>query len=328
VSVEIGSPKSFETRDLVAGAEDSGLRLDVLLSRRLPDWSRSQLQKLIRSGHVQIGAHAARKAGEMVAPGDRIVVQLEKEELHAAPEALPLDLIYEDGDLAVVNKPAGMVVHAGAGVRSGTLVNALLYHMPSLSSAGGGERPGIVHRLDKVTSGLILVAKNDAAHRKLAAQFKARTVRKTYLALVHGRVKRGDGVIDAPIGRDPARRLRMKACSPRARQALTAYHVLRQFPGFTLLQVSPHTGRTHQIRVHLALLGHPVAGDALYGAPTLVRRGIQSQQPLTRTFLHASALEFCHPRTGERLFFEAPLPKELQGYLERLAAQGSEPPAS
>lgn len=322
MSPEITSPKSCETREIVAGTEDAGVRLDVLLSRRLPDWSRSQLQKLIRSGRVQIGARTARKAGETVAPGGRIVVRLEKEELHAVPEPLPLDVIYEDADLAVVNKPAGMVVHAGAGVKSGTLVNALLYHMPDLSRAAGGERPGIVHRLDKMTSGLILVAKNDAAHRKLAADFKARTVRKTYIALVQGRVKRDDGVIDAPIGRDPIRRLRMKAGGLRSRQALTAYHVLRRFPGFTLLQVSPHTGRTHQIRVHLASLGHPVAGDALYGARTSVRRGAPDPQSLARTFLHASALEFCHPRTNERLSFNAPLPQELRDYLDRLAAQG------
>ena len=322
MNAENKGAKSPETREIVAGAEDAGVRLDVLLSRRLPDWSRSQLQKLIRSGRVQVGAHTAKKAGETVAQGDRIVVRLEKEELHAAPEPLPLDVIYEDADLAVVNKPAGMVVHAGAGVKSGTLVNALLYHMPNLSSAAGGDRPGIVHRLDKMTSGLILVAKNDAAHRKLAADFKARAVCKTYIALVQGRVKGDDGVMDAPIGRDPTRRQRMKAGGLRARQALTAYHVLRRFPGFTLLQVSPRTGRTHQIRVHLAALGHPIAGDALYGTPTPGRRAAPRPESLARTFLHASDLEFFHPRTSERLSFKAPLAQELRDYLDRLAGQG------
>ncbi len=310
--------RSPEIKEFVAGTEDAGLRLDVLLSRRLPDWSRSQLQKLIRSGRVQTGASAARKTGQPVEPGDRIVVHLEKEELRAAPEPLPLNVIYEDADMAVINKSAGMVVHAGAGVCSGTLVNALLYHMPHLSSAAGAGRPGIVHRLDKMTSGLILVAKNDAAHRKLAADFKARAVQKRYIALVHGYVKREEGVIDAPIGRDPGRRVRMKSGGLRARQAITAYRVLRRFPGFTLLQVSPRTGRTHQIRVHLAWLGHPVAGDALYGAPTRVRSGVQTQESLTRTFLHACALEFHHPRTGAPLVFEAPLPEDLQNYLDRM----------
>lgn len=299
--------------------EDAGLRLDVLLSRRLPDWSRSQLQKLIRSGRVHIGANVPRKTGEPVETGDRIVVRLEKENLRAAaPELLPLNVIYEDADLAVINKPAGMVVHAGAGVRSGTLVNALLYHMPQLSWAAGTDRPGIVHRLDKMTSGLILVAKNDAAHRRLAADFKARAIRKSYIALVHGRVRREEGIIDAPIGRDPAHRMRMKAGGLHPRPSITAYRVLRCFAGFTLLQISPRTGRTHQIRVHLASLGHAVAGDALYGARARARHRPEDREPPSRMFLHASVLEFRHPRTGEPLVFEAPLPEELRNVLDRL----------
>ncbi|MGH9357510.1 MAG: RluA family pseudouridine synthase [Terriglobia bacterium] len=321
MSEEIKNPHSRRTQELVAGAEDAGIRLDILLSRRLPDWSRSQLQKLVRSGRVRIGARAARKAGEAVVPGERIAVCLEWDGLNAAPEPLPLDVIYEDADFAVVNKPAGMVVHAGAGVKSGTLVNALLHHMPHLSSAAGVERPGIVHRLDRMTSGLILVAKNDAAHRKLAADFKARAVYKTYITLVHGRVKLDDGVIDAPIGRDPIRRVRMKTGGIRPRPAVTEFHVLRRFPGHTLLQVSPRTGRTHQIRVHLASRGHPVAGDVLYGSPAPGRGGAPGPEPLARTFLHASALQFRHPRTAEQMSFEAPLPQPLQDYLDHLTAR-------
>ena len=322
MSEENKNPQSPGTKEIVAGAEDAGARLDVLLSRRLPGWSRSQLQKLVRSGRVRIGARTVAKAGETITLGDRIAVRLERDSLNAAPEPIPLDVIYEDADFAVVNKPAGMVVHAGAGVKSGTLVNALLHHMPNLSSAAGVERPGIVHRLDRMTSGLILVAKNDAAHRKLAADFKARAVCKTYIALVHGRVKLDDGVIDTPIGRDPIRRVRMKAGGVRPRPALTAFHVLRRFSEHTLLQVSPRTGRTHQIRVHLASRGHPVAGDVLYGARAGGRAATPGPETLARTFLHASALEFSHPRTGERVFFEAPLPRKLRDYLDRLVARG------
>ncbi len=306
---------SLKTRQLIPGPEDAGQRLDLFLSRRLPDWSRSQLQKLIRGGCVSIGSSCARKAGETVTAGEMVCVRLKREELHAAPEEIPIEILYEDDDFAVINKAAGMVVHAGAGVRSGTLVNALLFHLESLSAAAGAERPGIVHRLDKMTSGLILVAKNDEAHRQLATAFKARSVRKTYLALVAGRVKHDASVIDAPIGRDPVHRHRMKTCGIRAREALTAYRVLRRFQGFTLLEVSPHTGRTHQVRVHLASIGHPVVGDTLYSIASRVRG---AEKLLNRTFLHALALEFPHPRTGQTVSFTAPLPPELQEFLGRL----------
>lgn len=308
-----------ETHSFVPQASEGGLRLDVFLARHLPGSSRSQVQRLIRSGFVRVGPDVARKTGEEIAAGDPIVVRLEREEPRATPEDLPLDIVYEDEDLAVVNKPAGMVVHMGAGITRGTLVNALLYHVGRLSSAGGSERPGIVHRLDKHTSGLILVAKNDAVHRVLSAAFKARVIRKSYIALVHGRVRAESGEIHASIGRDPVRRLRMKAGGAKSREAHTGYRVLRRFPAFTLLEVSPYTGRTHQIRVHLASLGHPIVGDTLYGAPARFRIIRTEHRTLPRTFLHASALRFQHPRTGAELLLKSALPSELEGFLELLS---------
>ncbi|HEX5482390.1 MAG TPA: RluA family pseudouridine synthase, partial [Terriglobia bacterium] len=304
-----------ETQDLIVILAEGGQRLDILLSRRLPDWSRSQLQRLIRAGLVEVNSHPAHKAGEIIAAGDRVRVHLEKPDSRAAPENLPLDVIYEDDDFAVINKPAGMVVHVGAGNPSGTLVNALLFHLRQLSSAGGNERPGIVHRLDKMTSGLIIIAKNDAAHRKLAADFKNRKVQKTYTALVHGRVAHEEGAVHLAVGRDPLRRVRMKTGGARARDAETRYQVLRRFPRFTLIQAMPRTGRTHQIRVHLAALGHPITGDVLYGAPARIQFSGHDQKTLARTFLHASALTFEHPRTGLPVSFEAPLPAELREFL-------------
>ena len=307
-----------ETREFVAAAEDVGLRLDVFLARRMPDWSRSQLQRQIRCGLVTIGARTAYKAGEEIATGDRVTIRASRHELRATAEELPLNIVYEDDDLAVVNKPAGMVVHVGAGVRSGTLVNALLHHIGRLARAGGDLRPGIVHRLDRMTSGLVIVAKNDAAHRNLSGQFKSREVRKTYLALVHGRVDAGSGEIGAPVGRDPRRRIRMRTSGVAARAAQTEYAVRQRFQHFTLLEVHPLTGRTHQIRVHLASIGHPVVGDTLYGAPSRLRIGCREEQTLDRNFLHAAAIGFRHPRSGEALAFEAPLPEELKQFLARI----------
>lgn len=315
-----------ETREFVVPAEESGGRLDVFLARHMPDWSRSQVQRLIRAGLVTVGPRAARKAGESVEAGARIGVRAELQELRAVPEDLPLAVVYEDDDLLVVNKPAGMVVHAGAGVKSGTMVNALLYYLGRagrLSTVGGGLRPGIVHRLDKTTSGLVIVAKNDFAHRVLAAQFKARAIQKTYALLVHGRVASDRGEIVAAVGRDPVRRVRMKAGGLRGREALTRFRVLRRFRHFTLLEAQPHTGRTHQLRVHFASLKHPVVGDTLYGAPGKLRIGGQVQEILERNFLHAAAIEFQHPRSGQRVSFEAPLPDELRHFLDRLAAEDS-----
>jgi 23S rRNA pseudouridine1911/1915/1917 synthase len=310
-----------EVREFVVSPEDSGRRLDVYLARHMPDWSRSQIQRLVRSGLVSIGQRTARKAGEEVAAGERLRVRVERREIRAAPENLPLQIVYEDSDLAVVNKPAGMVVHVGAGVKSGTLVNALLHHIRQLSTHGGELRPGIVHRLDRMTSGLVIVAKNDAAHRALAAQFKARSVHKRYVLLVHGRVAKDADEVATSVGRDPRRRVRMKAGGIAAREALTAYRVLRRFPHFTLLEAEPRTGRTHQLRVHFSFLGHPVVGDTLYGAPGKLRMGGREVKTLARNFLHAARLEFRHPRSGTTLELEAPLPAELQEFLHQVAAE-------
>jgi 23S rRNA pseudouridine1911/1915/1917 synthase len=293
-------------------------RLDIFLTRQMPDWSRSQIQRLIRSGFVRVDNCAARKSGESLQTGVVISVRAEREELAAKPEALPLSIVFEDEDLLVVDKPAGMVVHVGAGVKSGTLVNALLHHVAALSSGGDASRPGIVHRLDKMTSGLVVVAKNDATHRQLAEQFKSRTVHKTYVLLVHGKVGSDQGLISKPVGRDPVRRTRMKAGGLRPRAAVTRYRVMRRLPDFTLLEAYPETGRTHQIRVHFAALGHPIVGDTTYGAPGKLRLGGREVATLSRTFLHAGALEFEHPRLHQPISLSAPLPQELSDFLQNL----------
>lgn len=312
-----------ETLEFVVAPGDAGRRLDIFLARQMPDWSRSQLQRQIRSGLVTAGSETIYKAGEEVHAGDKITVRAGQRELRAEAEDLPVSIIYEDDDLVVVNKPAGMVVHVGAGVKSGTLVNALLHHIGKLSRSGGEHRPGIVHRLDKMTSGLLIVAKNDLAHRVLAEQFKSREVRKTYTVLVHGRIATQTGKISYPVGRDPRRRVRMKAGGIGARNAITLYRVTRRFPHFCLLDAEPHTGRTHQIRVHFAALGHPVVGDTLYGAPAKITVMGETQKTLERNFLHAAAIEFHHPKSGKPLHFEAPLPGELQEFLSALAVQGA-----
>ncbi len=307
-----------ETRQFVVPAEAAGDRLDLFLVRQMPDWSRSQIQRLIREGLVAVGSALAKKSGEVIESGARISVRAEQEELRATPEDLPLAIVYEDSDILVVNKAAGMVVHVGSGIKSGTLVNALLSRFaPSrgLSTIGGDQRPGIVHRLDKMTSGLVVVAKNDIAHRRLSEQFKSREVHKTYVALVHGRVAADSGQISRPVGRDPRHRTRMKVGGIAPREALTKYRVLRRLGHFTLVEASPQTGRTHQIRVHLASLGHPVVGDTTYGAPAKLRFGESEEPTMPRTFLHAAKLAFAHPLTGAPLEFEAPLPAELAAFL-------------
>jgi 23S rRNA pseudouridine1911/1915/1917 synthase len=232
--------------------------------------------------------------------------------LKAEPEELPLKILYEDADVVVVDKPAGMVVHAGAGHASGTLVNALLYHFGSLSSAGGEERPGIVHRLDRETSGVLVVARTDKAHQSLSAQFHNRKVEKTYLALVHGCMKQAQGLINAPISRDPVRRSRMTVKLKSGRSAITEYRVIEEIDLLTLLEVRIGTGRTHQIRVHLASLHHPIVGDKLYGAPAR----IPELPALGRFFLHASRLRFTLPSTGEPITVESPVAPELVAFLE------------
>jgi 23S rRNA pseudouridine1911/1915/1917 synthase len=310
-----------ETLQFVVPAEAAGDRLDLFLVRQMPDWSRSQISRLIRDGLVMLGTIPAKKGGEVIDAGTAISVRAEHEELHATPEDLPLDIIYEDSDILVVNKAAGMVVHVGAGIKSGTLVNALLCHMApigGLSTMGGEQRPGIVHRLDKMTSGLVIVAKNDAAHRRLSEQFKSREVHKTYVALVHGRVRADSGEVALPVGRDPRRRTRMKTGGIAPREALTKYRVARRIGHFTLVEAMPQTGRTHQIRVHLASLGHPVVGDNTYGAPAKLRFGASEEPTLPRTFLHAAKLAFTHPITGAPVQFEAPLPGELAAFLDHV----------
>jgi 23S rRNA pseudouridine1911/1915/1917 synthase len=304
-----------ETQEFLVPAEAQGERVDVFLTRQMPEWSRSQIQRLIRSELVWVGGRPAAKAGETLERGTRVTVQAARQELHALPEAVPLAIVYEDADLVVVDKPAGMVVHVGAGVKSGTLVNALLHHIRNLSSMGGDLRPGIVHRLDRMTSGLVIVAKNDFAHRQLSADFKARAVHKTYILLVHGRVAEESGEIRRPVGRDPVRRVRMKAGGLGAREAATRYRVARRFSRFTLLEAEPLTGRTHQLRVHFSALGHPIVGDTLYGAPGRLHLGAGECETLKRNFLHASALAFQHPRSHQTMRVQSALPPELKDFL-------------
>ncbi len=297
-----------------AQAADAGRRLDRFLQERLAAYSRTRLQDWIRNGRVRVDGKAGKPSYELRG-GESIEVEpAQPPPLNAEPEPIPLEILYEDRDVVAVNKPAGMVVHAGAGCRSGTLVNALLARFESLSGLGGGERPGIVHRLDRFTSGVILVARNDAAHRHLAGQFARREVEKVYLALVHGAVKQDWGRIDKPIARDPARRIRMTARLGRGRNALTEYRVLRRCGGLTLLEVRIGTGRTHQIRVHLAGMGHPVAGDRVYGAPARV----EGRPPPGRFLLHARRISFVSPATGGSVTVEAPVPADLEGWLDGL----------
>ncbi len=309
-----------ETREFVVPPEEAGLRLDVFLARHMPDWSRSQLQRQIKSGFVTVGSQAVFKTGHEIEAGQRVTIRAARHEVHAAPEDLPLSIVYEDDDIVVVDKPPGMVVHAGAGVKSGTLANALLYHIGRLSSLGGDLRPGIVHRLDRMTSGLVVAAKNDSAHRALSEQFKARAVKKVYTLLVHGRVAGESGEVKKPVGRDRFRRVRMRPGGLGAREALTRYRVLRRFSQFTLVEAQPHTGRTHQIRVHFSSIGHPVVGDTMYGAPSRLKIGDHVEKTLERNFLHASAIEFRHPRTRQTISLRAPLPTELKAFLQRLEA--------
>jgi 23S rRNA pseudouridine1911/1915/1917 synthase len=327
-------------RSISVTSEETGKRLDQFLAARLGNVSRARVQQLIIEQKVFVNNAPARaslklRGGETIS----ILGEARRTPLRAIAEEIPLDIVYEDNDLAVINKTAGMMVHAGAGATEdarnrGTLVNALLHHMGSLSAVGGELRPGIVHRLDKETSGLIVVAKNDEAHRALGAQFAAREVRKKYVALVHGWVKKDSGTINQSIGRDPVRRTRMSTKVKNGRAAVTHYRVVRRidsaFEKFTLLDLKIDTGRTHQIRVHIAGLGHPVVGDTLYGAPEEIKRvgkspllakEARSGAPqLSRNFLHAAELEFRHPRSGQMISLKAELPEELREFLRILVA--------
>lgn len=333
-----------ELRTIEVSAEAKGQRLDQFLATQLEGVSRSRVQLLMDQGDVLVNG-LREKASLKLRGGERIDITGEPRPapLKAVAEDIPLDVVYEDADLAVINKPSGMMVHAGSGqnedARSrGTLVNALLYRFKALSATGGDLRPGIVHRLDKDTSGLIVVAKNDQAHTALAELFSSRQIKKTYIALVQGSVERAKGTINASVGRDPLRRTRMTAKpQANARAAVSHYEVVRRltnrFGKFTLIRVRIETGRTHQIRVHMASIGYPVVGDTLYGGAGQLTDQLASQaatskaarrksEPeklkLGRNFLHAAQLEFPHPKTGKLLQLEAPLPAELEAFLSRL----------
>src|SRR6266568_2195652 len=317
---------------ITAPAEAGDKRLDQFLVSHLPNISRARIQQLISERKVLVNDLES-KPSLRLRGGERITLLGEPQPrpLRAVSEEIPLEIIYEDDDLAVINKPSGMMVHAGSGATDdarnrGTLVNALLHHFGKLSAIGGELRPGIVHRLDKATSGLILVAKNDESHRKLAAQFSGRLVKKTYVALVHGWMKQDRCTISSSISRDRIRRTRMTTRRQGGREAITHYTVQRRidskFGKFTLLEVRIDTGRTHQIRVHLASLGHPVVGDTLYGAPRELRiapspktHDPESVLSLSRNFLHAAELELVHPRSREKISLKSALPGELQTFL-------------
>ena len=299
--------------------DGDGVRLDRFLVSVLAEHSRSQIQRLIKDGHVQVGGRPA-KANQAVKTGQLVAVHAPAPiDPVPRPEALPLPILYQDEDLIVVDKPAGMVVHPAAGHEGGTLVNALLHHVTDLSGIGGEKRPGIVHRLDRGTSGLMVVAKHDIAHEELARQFHDREVEKEYVALVWGEVQAGRR-IDAPIGRDPGDRKKMSARARRSREAVTRITKAQHFGRvLTLARVAIHTGRTHQIRVHLSAIGHPIVGDALYGGiHRRVPGDLRAVSHLDRPFLHAARLAFTHPTEGRRMEFESPLPDDLQRVLDEL----------
>ena len=318
---------------IISAPDDAGQRLDQYLVSKLPEVSRARVQQLIARGEVLVGGKAARASLRLKGEEEVTVTGPP----HAAPlralaEEIPLDIVHEDDDLAIVNKPAGMMVHAGAGATDdarnrGTLVNALLHHFGALSGVGGELRPGIVHRLDRATSGLMVVAKNDESHRRLAKQFSSREVHKTYLALVQGWPKLERGTIRTSISRDAQRRIRMTTSRPGGREAVTHYLVKRKlntvYGKYALLELKIETGRTHQIRVHLSSIHHPVVGDTLYGAAGEMKSesgkmraaGQSRSLTLDRNFLHSAALEFKHPKTGEALRFSSILPPELEAFL-------------
>ena len=303
--------------ELRVTAERARLRLDRFLALELPDFSRSRLQALIEEGFVRLNGEQPRTR-DLVRVDDAVVVRIPAvEKIEAGAEAIPLQILFEDDDLLVLDKAAGMVVHPGAGNQEHTLVNALLNHCTTLSGIGGKERPGIVHRLDKETSGCMVGAKNDTAHRELSKQFAARTMKKTYLALVAGRLKKNSGTIDAPIGRHPVDRQRMSISkTSRGRSAVTDYRVLRSGQETSLVECVLHSGRTHQIRVHLHHLGNPVLGDKLYRAKTA--------KNFPRQMLHAWRLGFTHPRTAEWMEFEAPLPADFEKELAEITRKNEE----
>jgi 23S rRNA pseudouridine1911/1915/1917 synthase len=308
------------TKKLTASAGDAGRRLDLFLAEHIPTVSRTRIQELIRVGRVKIAGRSL-KAAHRISAGEVIEAEIsDRPAPIAEAEDLPLELLHVDDHFVVVNKHAGMVVHAGAGHSRGTLVNALLHRLGTLSGSGGKLRPGIVHRLDKETSGAVVVARNDAAHENLAAQFRSRNVRKIYLTFVHGKMVKDSGSITLPISRDPRRRTRMTAREKTGRPARTDWRVIARVDRYTLVQAVLHTGRTHQIRAHFAAIGHPVVGDILYGAPRTLKSGTRTLPLLERNFLHAAVLGFAHPVTGASVEVRAPLPADLRVYFEQFAA--------
>jgi 23S rRNA pseudouridine1911/1915/1917 synthase len=306
---------------LSVAADNEGERLDAFLASHVEGWSRARLQRLIEVADVLVNGRVV-KSSYKLRSNDEIEVELTPPPSTSfAPENIPLDVVYEDDELIVVNKPAGIVVHPAAGVMSGTLANALAFHFRQLSTAGGAVRPGIVHRLDKGTSGLMVVAKTEAAHEDLADQFRDREIFKSYVALVHGQVEKRTGQIDQPIARDRGNRTRM-AVVRGGRPSLSIYRVRKRFERFTLLNVELKTGRTHQIRVHLAWLKHPVVGDEAYGTgrdKTIPDQQLRAEiANLGRQFLHAEQLGFRHPKTKEEMRFTVPIPPELQAVLDKI----------
>ncbi|MBP2644725.1 MAG: rluD 3 [Firmicutes bacterium] len=296
---------------LVVQSEEANERVDVYLAQRIPEFSRSHFQKLIADGQITIQGKQV-KANYKVQPQDCVQINLpEPVQVEIMPEDIPIDVLFEDKDVIVVNKARGMVVHPAAGNYQGTLVNALLKHCGDLSGINGEIRPGIVHRLDKDTSGVMIVAKNDAAHIHLAEQIKNRTAGRKYLAIVYGNVQSEDGLIDAPLGRHPIDRKKMAVTFQHSRPAKTKFRVIERFGNFTVVECSLLTGRTHQIRVHMAYIGHPVAGDPKYGPK-------KNAFQISGQALHSAELTFEHPTTGQNMQFSAPLPKDMQDILELL----------
>ena len=316
--------------EFIVAESEAGQRIDQRIATRFSNLSRTRAQELVEAGLVLVNSRAT-KGSHRLRVGERVQIHMQfRPPLRAEPESIPLDILYEDDDVIGVNKPAGMTVHAGAGTTRGTLVNALLGRGQALSQGGDALRPGIVHRLDKDTSGIILIARNDAAHAKLSEAFRQREIKKTYVSLVQGLMKEDRGTVDLAIARDPKRRTRMTARRSivlgNAREARTDWRVLTRVDDTSLLEVQLHTGRTHQIRVHFSALRHPVVGDTLYGAVAQLRVGKTTLPPLRRNFLHAAQLGFTQPRTGAWIDLRAPLPQELRMFLQQLATAAGESP--
>jgi 23S rRNA pseudouridine1911/1915/1917 synthase len=328
-NLRVGESNESSLQEFVVAESDAAQRLDQTIASRFK-LSRTRAQELIEAGLVLVNSRCA-KGSHKLRGGEHISVEIQpRPPLRAEPESIPLEILYEDDDVIAVNKPAGMTVHAGAGNPRGTLVNALLGRGQTLSQGGDALRPGIVHRLDKDTSGIIVVAKNDVAHAKLAESFRQREVKKTYIALLEGHLKEEHGRIELAIMRDPKRRTRMTARHSivlgNAREARTDWRTLARIGSTSLVEVQLHTGRTHQIRVHFSTVRHPVVGDTLYGAATQLRIGKITLPPLARNFLHAAKLGFTQPHTGAWIELRGPLPQELREFLQHLSAAAGESP--